>query len=104
MTRKSTASASHEAGLIADLREDPALAEAFLRVALQEAGDEEGDYLLQRSLRLLVEAHGMGKVAKAAGIPRESLSRALSPRGNPRLSTLQAVTRALGMQLTVARV
>ena len=43
----------------------------------------------------------MAKVAKAAGIERESLYRALSPRGNPRLSTLFAVTRAMGLTLTV---
>jgi probable addiction module antidote protein len=39
--------------------------------------------------------------AKAAGIERESLYRALSPRGNPRLSTLFAVTKAMGLTLTV---
>jgi probable addiction module antidote protein len=41
------------------------------------------------------------KVAKAAGIERESLYRALSPRGNPRLSTLVAVTKAVGLKLAV---
>jgi probable addiction module antidote protein len=39
-------------------------------------------------------------VAKTAGIQRESLYRALSPRGNPRFSTLVAVTRAMGLKLT----
>jgi len=41
------------------------------------------------------------EVAKAAGIERESLYRALSVRGNPRLSTLVAVTKAVGLKLTV---
>jgi probable addiction module antidote protein len=40
-------------------------------------------------------------VAKAAGIERESLYRALSARGNPRLSTLIAVIKAVGLKLTV---
>jgi probable addiction module antidote protein len=40
-------------------------------------------------------------VAKAAGVERESLYRALSTRGNPRLSTLVAGTKALGLKLTV---
>ncbi|MGO8810630.1 MAG: addiction module antidote protein [Candidatus Sulfotelmatobacter sp.] len=44
---------------------------------------------------------GIAKVAKAAGIERESLYRALSARGNPRLSTLVAVTKAVGLKLTV---
>ena len=46
-------------------------------------------------------ARGIAKVAKAAGIERESLYRALSRRGNPRLSTLVAVTKAIGLKLTV---
>ncbi len=94
---------SHEAALIEDLKKNPGLAEEFLRVALAESGGEDGDYLLQRTLKLVAQARGIAKVAKSAGIPRESLSRALSKRGNPRLSTLQAVTGALGLQLTVAR-
>ena len=48
-----------------------------------------------------VKAPKAAKVAKAAGIERESLYRALSPRGNPRLSTLVAVTKAIGLKLTV---
>ena len=37
----------------------------------------------------------------SAGIERDSLYRALSVRGNPRLSTLVAVTKAVGLKLTV---
>lgn len=40
-------------------------------------------------------------MAKAAGLERESLYRALSVRGNPRLSTLVAVAKAVGLKLTV---
>ncbi len=43
----------------------------------------------------------MEKVAKAAGVQRESLYQALSALGNPRLSTLVAVARAIGVRLTV---
>ena len=42
----------------------------------------------------------MAKVAKAAGIPRESLYRALNPKGNPRLSTLTAIMKTAGMKLS----
>ena len=41
------------------------------------------------------------KIAKAAGVKRESLYRALSERGNPRLSTLTAVLKAVGLKLTI---
>ncbi len=46
----------------------------------------------------------MAEVAKAAGIPRESLYRALSPKGDPRWSTLSAILHATGMKLTVSRI
>jgi probable addiction module antidote protein len=46
----------------------------------------------------------MAKVAKAAGVPRESLYRALSSDGNPRLSTLRAILKAAGLRLAVEKV
>jgi probable addiction module antidote protein len=46
------------------------------------------------ALRRIAKARGgIAKVAKAAGIEREGLYRALSAHGNPRLSTLVAVTK-----------
>jgi probable addiction module antidote protein len=94
---------SHDDAMIEDLRDNPQLAEEFLCVALAESGEAGGDYLLQKTLKLVVQARGMSNVAKSAGLTRESLSRALSMRGNPTLSTLNAVTGALGLRLTVAR-
>ena len=85
-------------------RLDEDLAEAaeateYLRAALEE--DDEPAVLLI-ALRHIAEARGgIAKVAKAAGVERESLYRALSHRGNPRLSTLVAVTKAVGLKLTV---
>ena len=66
-----------------------------------EDADERSVLLI--ALRRIAEARGgMAKVAKAAGmVERESLYRALSVRGNPRLSTLVAVTKAVGMRITV---
>ena len=43
----------------------------------------------------------MASVAERAGIPRESLYRALSPRGNPTLKTLLALLHATGLRLGV---
>ena len=61
--------------------------------------------VLLLALRHLAEAKGgIAKVAKKAGIERESLYRALSHTGNPRLSTLVAVTKAIGLKLTVEAV
>ncbi|WP_237251713.1 DNA-binding protein [Thioalkalivibrio nitratireducens] len=44
---------------------------------------------------------GWVAVAAEAGISRESLYRALSPRGNPTLKTLVAVLKTVGMRLSV---
>jgi probable addiction module antidote protein len=45
-------------------------------------------------------ARGMTKVAKEAGVTREALYRALSEDGDPRLSTLLGVAKALGLRIT----
>ena len=48
--------------------------------------------------RLQGQAHGIGKIAKSAGVERESLYRTLSANGNPRLSTLHAVAKGIGLK------
>lgn len=45
------------------------------------------------ALRHIAEAQGMANVAEKAGMPRESLYRAIGPRGNPIIKTLLAVLR-----------
>jgi probable addiction module antidote protein len=93
-------SVSHRERLIEELRADPELAAGYLNAAA-----EDGDpriYLC--ALRTVAEAQGMAKVAKAAGVPRESLYRALSAAGNPRLSTLHAILKAAGLRMTVERI
>ena len=51
------------------------------------------------ALNDIARAIGMTDVAKAAGITREGLYKALSDKGDPRLSTLLGVTKALGIRL-----
>jgi probable addiction module antidote protein len=71
----------------------------YLRAALE---DDDEPAVLLIALRRIAEARvGIAKVAKAAGIERESLYRALSTRGNPRLSIQVAGTKAVGLKLTV---
>lgn len=43
----------------------------------------------------------MTQVAKDAGVKREALYKALSAEGDPKLSTLLGVVKALGASLTV---
>jgi len=97
--KKHKPSISHNEAVIQELRDDPEFAAEYLKAALEDVTEPR---VLLIALRQLAEARGgIAKVAKAAGIERESLYRALSPRGNPRLSTLVAVTRAIGLKLTV---
>jgi len=99
---KRKASTSHDKALVAELRDDPAFAAEYLRAAIEDATESKGEpKVLLLALRQTAEACGVAKIAKAAGVERESLYRALSKTGNPRLSTLVAVTRALGLKLTV---
>jgi probable addiction module antidote protein len=92
-------SVSHDEALVTKLRKSPKFAAEYLRAALE---DSEEPQVLLIALRQIAEARGgIAKIAEAAGIKRESLYRALSPRGNPRLSTLLAVTKAMGLSLTV---
>jgi len=95
---KRKASTSHDVAIIRRLRKDARFATEYLKAALE---DEDDPRVLLIALRHLAQAQGISKVAKAAGIERESLYRALSERGNPRLSTLVAVTKAIGVRLTV---
>jgi len=99
---KCKASILHDTAIVSELRDNPKFVSAYLKAALEESDEPQ---VLLIALRHLAEAKGgLAKVAKAAGIERESLYRALSPRGNPRLSTLVAVTKAIGLKLTVETV
>lgn len=96
-TARKALTVSHRERLVAELRADPALAASYLNAA----AEDEDPRVYLAALRTLAEAEGMAKVAKAAGVPRESLYRALSPGGNPRFSTLHAILRAAGLKLAV---
>ena len=92
-------SVSHDEMMRRKLKADSAFAAEYLKAALEDTDEPK---VLLIALRRITEARGgFAKIAKAAGIERESLYRALSPRGNPRLSTLIAVVKALGLTLTV---
>jgi probable addiction module antidote protein len=96
---KNKTSISHDEVMVKKLRKDSAFAAEYLKAAIE---DTEEPQALLVALRHVAEARGgVAKIAKAAGMERESVYRALSPRGNPRFSTLVAVTKAMGLTLTV---
>lgn len=99
--KQNVPSIAHNVCLAERLKRDPEFAVQYLKIALEEAGDEEGRDVLLSVIRQIAKAHGIAKIARAAGIKRESLSRALSTKGNPRFDTIYAVIQAMGLQFTV---
>ena len=96
------AAVSHHEAEVRELRADPELAVAYLKAAMASLDDPEDRAAGLLALRTVAEAYGgLGAVAADAGISRESLYRALSPRGNPTLKTLVAVLKTVGMRLSV---
>jgi probable addiction module antidote protein len=69
---KRKASVSHEEAMIRRLRAEPKFAAEYLKAALE---DQDEPRVLLIALRHLAQARGIAKVAKAAGVERESLYR-----------------------------
>jgi len=61
---------------------------------------EDGDpRVVSRALGEIARAKGMTNIARATGMSRESLYKALSPDGNPEMATFLKVVRAFGLHL-----
>jgi probable addiction module antidote protein len=61
---------------------------------------EEGDASeLAYALGVAAKARGMADIAKAAGLTREALYKALRPDAHPRFDTISRVCSALGIRL-----
>jgi probable addiction module antidote protein len=101
--KKLIAGVSHHEREVEELREDREFAVEYLKVALESLTDPDDRGASLLMLRAVAEAYGgLGAVAAQAGISRESLYRALSPKGNPTLKTLIAVLKTLGLSLSIA--
>jgi len=62
--------------------------------------ESDGDpAFIAKALGDIARAKGMTQLARETGLGRESLYKALSSAGNPELSTILKVTRALGVRL-----
>jgi probable addiction module antidote protein len=68
---------------------------------LKAAAEDDNPDVLLMALADVAKARGMAQVARAAGLGRESLYKALAPGSHPRFATIQAVLRALNVRITV---
>jgi probable addiction module antidote protein len=80
------------------LREDPAYAVQLLNSILEEGDQSE----LLITLRQMTKAFGgVPTVAETTHLSTTQLYRTLSPDGNPVLSSLSAILKAMGLRLAV---
>ena len=70
--------------------------QAFL---LEDAIASGDDAYITNALGIIARARGMSDTARKSGVTRRGLYKALSPGGDPRLSTLLGVAQALGLRL-----
>jgi probable addiction module antidote protein len=76
------------------LRDEADMA-AYLTLVIEEGDSSE----LAHALGVVARARGMTEVAKASGLTREALYKALRPGAAPRFDTINRVCRALGVRL-----
>ena len=75
--------------------------EAYLEAIFEDYADDSR--VVIKALGDVARAQGMQKVAKATGLNREGLYKALSGTGNPSFETVSKVMAAVGMTLKPVR-
>ncbi|MCR9123500.1 MAG: putative addiction module antidote protein [Phyllobacteriaceae bacterium] len=79
----------------ADNLETPEHVAAYL-----EAVFEDGDPgLIAAALGDVARSRGMSEIARSAGVSRDTLYKALTEQGDPRLSTFVGVMKAMGLKI-----
>jgi len=87
-----------------EIMSDAQTAAAYLKAAIEEYEHEGDPALLMLAIRTAVEAKGgVGALASATGLSRQTLYRTLSGLHNPRLDTLSAILRFCGLSLTLKK-
>ena len=72
---------------------------AYLEASIAECDGDAS--FVAKALGDIARAKGMATLARDTGLGRESLYKALSVDGNPQLSTVLKVAKALGLQFSV---
>ncbi len=75
---------------------------AYLKAALEDYDTDRNTESLLLALRDIAKAQGgVAELAKRTNLNRESLYRALSEKGNPKLETFESILHGLGFRLSV---
>ncbi|MBK7016746.1 MAG: putative addiction module antidote protein [Sulfuritalea sp.] len=99
MTKKIRAADLPDFDFSEHLDSEQAIAD-YLTVILEE----NDPALLAAALGDIARARGMSEIAKASGITREALYKALRPDAQPRFDTVNRVCAALGVKLVAQAV
>jgi probable addiction module antidote protein len=92
---------THDETMAEQFRDDPAYAVELLNSILEDG--EQGELLIV--LRQMARAFGgVQEIAEKANLNPTQLYRTLSEEGNPALSSLTAILKAMGLRLAVERV
>src|ERR1700692_408146 len=68
---------------------------------MEEALETDDPAFIAKALGTIARARGMSRIAKKAGLSRESLYKALSTEGNPEFATIIRVMQALGLKFSI---
>jgi probable addiction module antidote protein len=68
---------------------------------MEEALETDDPAFIAKALGTIARVRGMSRIAKKAGLSRESLYKALSTDGNPEFGTIIRVMHALGLKFSV---
>jgi probable addiction module antidote protein len=82
---------------VADYLDNDSVIAEYLTAAVEDSDPE----VFLAALGDVAKAKGMARIARDAGLGRESLYKALASGAHPRFETVSAVLRALGVRLTV---
>ena len=99
MTKKIKISALSDFDMAEHLPDEQSVAE-YLTLVLEEGDPSE----LPHALGVIARARGMTEIAKASGLTREALYRALRSDAQPRFDTVSRVCAALGVKLVAQAV
>ena len=99
MTKKIKISDLPDFDMAEHLPDEQSVAE-YLTLVLEEGDPSE----LPHALGVIARARGMTEIAKASGLTREALYRALRSDAQPRFDTVSRVCAALGVKLVAQAV
>ena len=81
----------------ADYIKTPQDAANYLQAAIEEGGDDPE--FMTAALGVIARSGNMSELARKTHMSREGLYKALSPEGNPSLTTITRVCEALGVRI-----